>query len=88
MTDPLGKMVKETGDELITTKSKSNNNKYNMVIHYKNWKKYNEIQFKKMDSNNLNMKNHPPSDFHASFYNSYINTVTFNRVRFSIDEQL
>ena len=32
VTDPLGKTIEETGDKLITTKSKYNNNKQNMVI--------------------------------------------------------
>ena len=34
-----------------------------MVIFYKKWKKYNEIQLKKnkMDLNILKMTNHPPS---------------------------
>ena len=32
-----------------------------MVIFYKKWKKYNEIQLtKKMDLNNRKMKNNPP----------------------------
>ena len=35
----------------------------NMVVFYKMWKKYNEIQLtiNKMDLNNRKMKNHPPS---------------------------
>ena len=33
--DPLGKTVEETGDKLITTQSKYNNNKQNLVIFYK-----------------------------------------------------
>ena len=67
MTDPLGKTVEGTGDELITTKSKYNNNKQNMVIFYKKWKKYNEIRFTKnrMDLNNRKMKNHRPSPAHS-----------------------
>ena len=34
-----------------------------MVIFYKKWKKYNEIQLpkNKLDLNNRKMKNHPPS---------------------------
>ena len=44
VTDPFGKSVEETGDELNTTKSKYNNNKQNTVIFYQKWKKYNEIQ--------------------------------------------
>ena len=34
-----------------------------MVIFYKKWKKYNEIQLtkNKMDLNNRKMTNHPPS---------------------------
>ena len=63
VTDPLGKTVEETGDELITTYSKHNNNKQNMVIVYKKWKKYKEIQLtkNKMDLNIRKMTNHPPS---------------------------
>ena len=41
------------------------NNKQNMAISYKKWKKYNEIQLTKhkMDLNNRKMTNHhPPSD--------------------------
>ena len=62
-TDPLGKTVEETGDQLMTTRSKYNNNKQNMAIVYKKWKKYNEIQLtrNKMDLNNRKMINHPPS---------------------------
>ena len=48
MTDPLKKTIEETGAELITTQSKYNNNKQNMVRFYKKWKKkYNEIQLEK-----------------------------------------
>ena len=63
MTDPLGKTVEETGDKLITTKSKYNNNKQNEVIFNKKWKKYNEIQLtkNKMDLNIRKITNHPPS---------------------------
>ena len=33
-----------------------------MLLFYKIWKKYNEIQLtNKMDLNNRKMKNHPPS---------------------------
>ena len=46
VTDPLGKTVEETGDKLISTYSKYNNNKENMVIFYNgkstmkfNWQK-------------------------------------------------
>ena len=39
VTDPLGKIGEETGDELITTKYKYDNNKQNMVILKKNIKK-------------------------------------------------
>ena len=62
MTDPLGKTVEETGDNLITTQSKYNNNKQNMVIFYKICKKYtNSIYKNKMDLNIRKMTNHPPS---------------------------
>ena len=37
--DTLGKTVEETGDKLMTTKSKYNNNKPNIVTVYKKWKK-------------------------------------------------
>ena len=60
VTDPLGNTVEETGDKLITTKSKYNNNKQNMVIFYKKWKKNNEIQLtkNKMDLNIRKITNH------------------------------
>ena len=63
MTHPLGKTVEETGDKHITTQSKYKNNKQNMVIFYKIWKKYNEIQLtkNKMDLNNKKMTNYTPS---------------------------
>ena len=62
VTDPLGETVEETGDKLITTKSKYNNNKPNMVIFYKKWKKYNEIQLakNKINLNIRKMTNYPP----------------------------
>ena len=62
VTDPLGKTVVETGDKLITTLSKYKNNKQNMVIFYKKFKKYNEIQLtkNKIDLNIRKMINHPP----------------------------
>ena len=58
MTDPLGKTVLETGDSLS-----HNNNKQNIVIFYKKWKEYNEIQLtkNKMNLNIRKMTNHPPS---------------------------
>ena len=34
MTDLLGKIVEETGDEFISTKSKYNNNKHNILRFY------------------------------------------------------
>ena len=63
MTNPLGTTVEETGADLITTQSKYNNNTCKIIIFYKKWKKYNEIQLtkNKMDLNNRKMKNHPPS---------------------------
>ena len=44
----------------ITSKSKYKNNKQNVVIFYKKWKKYNEIQLtkNKMDLNIRKMTNH------------------------------
>ena len=47
----------------ITIYSKYNNNKHNMVVSYKIWKNYNDIQFtkKNMDFNNRKIKNHPSS---------------------------
>ena len=44
----------------VTSKSKYNNNKPNMVIFYKKWKKYNGIQLtnNKMDLNIQKMTNH------------------------------
>ena len=52
----------------ITTKSKHNINKHNMVLFYKKYKKYNEFQFtkNKMDLNNRKMTNHPPSPVQVS----------------------
>ena len=40
-----------------------NNYKYNLLIFYKIWKKYNEFQLtkNKIDLNNRKIKNHPPS---------------------------
>ena len=63
MTDPLGKTVDDTGPQRITTQSKYNNNKQNMVIFYKKWKMYYEIQLtkNKMDLNIRKNTNHPPS---------------------------
>ena len=40
--------------------SKYNNNKHNMAILNKNWKKYNEIQFPKTENELDQSKNHPP----------------------------
>ena len=63
VTDPLGKTIEETGEELINIWSKYNNNKYNILIFYKKLKKYNELQLtkNKIDLNTRIMKNHPPS---------------------------
>ena len=43
--------------------SKYNNNKQSLVIFYKKWKKYNEIQLtkNKMDLNIRKITNYPPS---------------------------
>ena len=53
MTDPLGETVEETGDKLITTESKYNNNKENMVIFYNGKstidKKQNGLKYSKND---------------------------------------
>ena len=53
---------KQTFRQPITTWSKYNNKKHN-ILFYKIWKKYNEIQLtnNKMDLNNWKMKNHSPS---------------------------
>ena len=50
-----------------------------MVIFYKKWKKYNEIQLtkNKMDLNNRKMTNHPPSPDRT--YNS--STTTWRAVQ-------
>ena len=63
VTDPLEKTVEESGDKLITTQFKYNNNKRNMVIFYKILKNYNEIQLtkNKMDLNIWKMTTHPSS---------------------------
>ena len=47
----------------ITTYQKYNMNKHNIVLFYKIWKMYDEIQLtkNKMDLNNRKMTNHPPS---------------------------
>ena len=47
----------------ITSWPNYSNNKQNMVIFYKKWEKYNEIQLTKhkMDLNIRKMTNHPPS---------------------------
>ena len=52
----------KTSRRPITSKPKYNNNKQNMVIFYKKWQKYNEIQLtkNKMDLNNRKMTHHPP----------------------------
>ena len=46
----------------LTTLSKYNINKHNMVPFYETWKKYNEIQLtkNKMELNNRKMTNQPP----------------------------
>ena len=46
----------------MTSYSKYNNNKHNIVVFHKIWKKYNEIQLtkNKMDLNNGKMTIHPP----------------------------
>ena len=58
MTDPLGKIVKilrrNRGSAYHFTKSKYNNNKHNMVIVYKKWKKYNEIHLTKNEMSEKN----------------------------------
>ena len=41
---PLGK-TEETGD--VTTRNKYNNNKHNLIVFYKIWKKLNEVQLAK-----------------------------------------
>ena len=45
----------------ITTESKYNNNKDNMVVFYKIWKEYNEIELtkNKMDLNNKKQSSTP-----------------------------
>ena len=47
----------------ITFYSNYSNNKHNIVVFYKIWKKYNEIQLtkNKIALNNQKMTNHPPS---------------------------
>ena len=45
------------------SESKYNNNKHNLLVFDKIWKKYNEIQLtkNKMDLNNRKIKKHQPS---------------------------
>ena len=83
----------------ITSYSKYNNNKHNMVIFYKNWKKYNEkfnSEKNKMDLNIQKMKNHPPSPVyfhkylmffqmgHISFHNINANNGLVNVCRLGL----
>ena len=59
-----------------------------MVIFYKKWKKYNEIQLtkNKMDLNILKMTNHPPSaEFqYTRRYECYIGDTFTNKNRVKI----
>ena len=61
--DPLGKGSRINSRGAYLYLSKYSNNKHNIAIFNKKWKKYNEIQLtkNKMDFNSLIMKNHPPS---------------------------
>ena len=65
----------------MTTLSKYNNNKQNMVRFYKKWKNYNEIQLtkNKMDLNIQKMTNHPPSPETLSLMHIQISTSNFRR---------
>ena len=49
----------------ITTLSKYNINKHNMVVFCRKWKKYNvnKVTKNRMDLNNRKMKNYPPSPY-------------------------
>ena len=55
-------MKKKKSRGPITTKSKYNNNKHNLLVFYKILKNFNESQLinNKMDLNNPKIKNHPP----------------------------
>ena len=66
VTDPLGKTIEDRRRAYHNIITKYNNNKQNMVIFYKKWKKYNEIHLtkNKMDLNIRKMTNHPPSSDH------------------------
>ena len=46
---------------MITAQSKCNNNKHNLFVFNKIWKKFNEIQLTKYEINLNNRKNSPPS---------------------------
>ena len=58
--------TKKKSQRPIIKLSKYNNNKRNIVVFYKKWKEYNEIQLTKykMDLNNPKIKNHPHSLMH------------------------
>ena len=55
-------MKKKMSRRPITSQLKYNNNKQNVVLFYKKWKKYNEIHLtkNKIDLNNRKMTSHPP----------------------------
>ena len=85
MTDPLGKTVEETGDELITTLTKYNNNIQKAVIFKNEWKKCNEIQLtkNKMNLNYRKLINHPPSSENTCIQ-IYIFIPLFRYTHFSV----
>ena len=55
-----------------------------MVIFYKKWKKYNEIQLtkNKMDLNNRKMTNHPPSPYKRLFKKKILLVIQLFRFLF------
>ena len=55
--------VKERSPEGLSHPNQKNNNKHNILIFYKKWKKYNEIQLTKikMDINIRKITNRQPS---------------------------
>ena len=58
-----------------------------MVIFYKKWKKYNEIQLtkKKMDLNIQKMTNHPPLHQGGTVMSSQITHAQLSTIDFSIN---
>ena len=58
---------KRRPDGLYIYNKKDNNNKHNIMVFYKIWKKYDEIQWtkNKMDLNNRNEKSSPGDNYYT-----------------------